>query len=210
MSGVRLVILDERDYDNLITSKITPPEAVSSSLNCPPASLIPPPEPYQEPTQVTQPVTPEETPAKTIQGQEDTPISDEPAKEQKSPVEKLVSSLSASAQPAALALLEKLSNIPGFSHDKTTGRVSIRGKPLNYTLGDFLRATCRPSARDDVPRSLLLFLAEHGIHKFRNKKIKKPRPQWRSLYSFPASTTDPHPAPTEAPRRYSTRRKSRG
>ena len=207
MSGNRLVVLDERDYDNLLTGRIPPPQAVPSTLDCPPAILRTSSEPSKDQPQLAPPKTPEETATQTTQEQEESVTND--TNDHKSPLEDLVSSLTSSAQPAALDLLEKLSKIPGFSHDKISGNISIRGKPLDYTLGALLRATCRPSARDDVPRSLLLFLAEHGIHKFKNKKIRKPRPQWRSLYSFPASTTDPHPAPTEAPRRYSTRRRSR-
>ena len=183
MSTKRLVVLDERDYKNLIdeskrckTVQNQPEEKLPKEIDNPreptpePKAFEAPPPEFEEGHPIPTEVEPE-----TTEGSPKEP-------EEKSELERLLQKVPKVAHQDALNLLERLSKLNSFDHE--SGQIVLEGKPVdNYSLERFLSTTCTKSANDDIPVPLRLFLRKHNIRKFRNKKIKlPPLKPWKNLH----------------------------
>lgn len=200
-STARLVVLDERDYESLKEQarRVKSPDLVAEQE--PAEEPEPPPkepaspdateeqleEPTEEPPQPPlvedlEPAEPLETPTAQIP---------QPSQsEEETELQKLLKPLPLSGHQAALGLLKRLTSLPEFDFDPTTGQIKLNGRPVEgYALQKLLLATSKKSARNDLPQALRSFLQKNGIRKFRNSNIKLgPAKPWKSFHASAAST----------------------
>ncbi len=113
------------------------------------------------------------------------PAEELPAEEQpESSVTKWTSELPPTYRKEGAQLIQKLQEA-GLTVSKT-GIIEIDG--LNdYPIGAFLRTTCVPFHQGTIPPQLQEWLKTKGILVFRNH-LATIRPQWRTRYSWRAST----------------------
>ena len=101
--------------------------------------------------------------------------------------ENWTSSLPPSYRGEGKKLLEQLLQTDGF-HVSETGLISVDGVLVeDYTISSFLRTTCIPFNRNQIPFLLQEWLRTKGIVKFRNH-LAKVLPKWIKRYSWREST----------------------
>lgn len=192
-SKARLVVLDEEDYKSLLSkaSQKTPQTAAPEvEKGVEPETPVRPSTPTPTPVPPTTPPASPPSPEKVHIVDQNPSLPLETPSNDQSPLQNLLKSVPTSGHQSALTLVKKLSDIDEFDYNPTNGDIHLEGEPLpDYNLGKLLNATCRKSARNDIPPKLLQFLKAHGLSKFRNKAIKMPRPKWKSFFPSRSSTT---------------------
>lgn len=184
MSSKRLVVLDEEDYQDLLTQ---------AKRRCSEEPLQPTHEPEPKQTETTlQPVKeaePKEHPKEATPepSRETSPATERPVEQEdvESVLPDILSSLPKSAQKSAQTLFDKLVKLDSFGVDLETGAISLNGEPLNnYNLQKLLLATCKKSASNTLPIPLRVYLRKNGFTKFRNPLIKlNLKGRWKSLHA---------------------------
>lgn len=112
------------------------------------------------------------------------------------PGHKWVSELPPSYRREGLRLLKLLNEAGGFNVD-LDGVVSIDNNLIeNYNITKFLRTTCVPFHKGEIPLPLQKWLKMKKITKFRNHLVTM-RPDWVKRYSWRRSTTENPQEPLE-------------
>ena len=103
------------------------------------------------------------------------------------PEHKIIENLPLSYRQCAVKLLRTLNETNEFTADDE-GQIFIKNNKIpNYSVEQFLRATCIPFSKADIPLLLQSWLKEKGITKFRNH-LARIRPDWVNKYGSRAST----------------------
>lgn len=103
------------------------------------------------------------------------------------PGHKWVEELPPSFRREGLRLLKQIDQAKGFSVD-SKGFIYLDKKLVeNYSISDFLRVTCIPFHKGEIPNPLKEWLKTNQITKFRNH-LATIRPAWTKRYSWRKST----------------------
>ena len=99
------------------------------------------------------------------------------------PEHKWLNQLPPSYRQSGLQLLRKLADTGEFKVSDE-GIISVQGRPIeNYNITNFLRTTCIPFHKGDIPQPIQEWLRQHKEIKFRNH-LAKVRPAWVNKYGL--------------------------